>query len=591
LEAAREEILAMKQKYQPSDRQSETSREMRQPIDERLNTLSSQLLEKVHELEAANKDLTNLLGSTGIATLFLDSQFGIRHYTPAATRLFDLFPTDIGRPIGEISHRLTNGDLLNAAATVLETGEPVEGLAGTEDGGRYIRRILPYRTLDGRVAGVVATFVDVSEHGQVRQAPSTHRGHSQGLIEDGAEASARTSWQPCDGEDGREPVEAEGEGLFERVESEAALLKTVLKQLPVGVVIAEAPSGRLLMGNDELERILGQEFIACDSLEEWDVYCGFHPDGRRYRPEEWPLARAIRTGEVVEREEIEFLRGDESRGLMHLSAAPIRDADGRITGGVVVLEDVTGQKRAERRAQEHEAELAHAGRLSVMGEMVSAIAHEISQPLTAIVTYGESCLQMLKSERADARQMRQILEEVVAQGLRAGEIIRTLKRLARKEQPSCTPADINALVRRVAGLILPEARQQEVDMRLLLSEPLPQVQVEPVQIEQVLLNLIRNGIESMSGVDAGARTLTIETTGDRDKVWVSVSDTGPGLSAATKGQIFKPFFTTKHSGLGLGLSISRSIVEAHGGRLELDAAGRQGGRFYFDLPTAAGDGP
>ena len=581
----------MKQKYQPSDRQSGTSRETRQSSDERLNTLSNQLLQKVHELEAANKDLTNLLGSTGIATLFLDSQFGIRHYTPAATRLFDLFPTDVGRPIGEISHRLTDGDLLDAAATVLETGEPVVGFAGTEDGGWYIQRILPYRTPDGRVEGVVATFVDVTGHGQVKQAPSTHCEHSQEPIEDGAEVSARTSRQLGDGEDGRERIEAEGEGLFERVESEAALLKTVLKQLPVGVVIAEAPSGRLLMGNDELERILGQDFIACDSLEEWDVYRGFHPDGRRYRPEEWPLARAIRTGEVVEREEIEFLTGDESRGLMRVSASPIRDADGRITGGVVILEDITEHKRAERRAQEHEAELAHAGRLSAMGEMVTAIAHEITQPLTAIVTYAESCLQMLKSGRADSDQIRRIIEEVAAQGLRAGEIIRTLKSLARKEQPSCAPADINALVRRVAGLILPETRQQEVDLRLFLSEPLPQVQLEPVQIEQVLLNLIRNGIESMSRVDAGARTLTIETTGGRDKVCVSVSDTGPGLDAATKSQIFTPFFTTKHSGMGLGLSISRSIIDAHGGHLKLDAGRGQGVRFYFDLPTAVGDAP
>jgi signal transduction histidine kinase len=180
---------------------------------------------------------------------------------------------------------------------------------------------------------------------------------------------------------------------------------------------------------------------------------------------------------------------------------------------------------------------------------------------------------------------------VAAQGLRAAEIIRTLKGFARKEQPSRTLADINALVRRVAGLILSEARQQQVDMRLLLSEPLAPVQVAPVQIEQVLLNLIRNGIEAMRGVDAGGRTLTVETRGARDKVQVSVSDTGPGLSAASRNQVFTPFFTTKHSGMGLGLSISRSIIEAHGGHLEADAIPGQGARFHFDLPTEVGETP
>lgn len=581
----------MKQKYPPSDRQSQSSRQARPSVDERGDPLLDQLQQRVHELEAANKDLIDLLDRSGIATLFLDSQFRIRHYTPAATRLFGLLPRDVGRPIGEISHRPTDKSLLKDLATVLETGEPVEGFAGTKDGGWYMHRLLPDRRPDGQVKGVVATFVDVSGLGQAKQAHPSHHEHSQELIEEGAEGSASTSRQLSEGENGRERIEAKGEGLFDRVESEAALLKTVLKQLPVGVVIAEAPSGRLLMGNDELERILGQDFIACERLDEWDVYCGFHPHGGRYRPEEWPLARAIRTGEVVETEEIEFLRGDESRGLMRVSATPIRDADGHITGGVAVLEDITEHKRAERRAQAHRAELAHAGRLSALGEMVSAIAHEITQPLTAIVAYAESCLHMLRSGGADTDQMRQIIEEVAAQGLRAAEIIRTLKGFARKEQPSRTLADINALVRRVAGLILSEARQQQVDMRLLLSEPLAPVQVAPVQIEQVLLNLIRNGIEAMRGVDAGGRTLTVETRGTRDKVQVSVSDTGPGLSAASRNQVFTPFFTTKHGGMGLGLSISRSIIEAHGGHLEADAIPGQGARFHFDLPTEVGETP
>jgi PAS domain S-box-containing protein len=387
----------MKQKYPPSDRQSQSSRQARPSVDERGDPLLDQLQQRVHELEAANKDLIDLLDRSGIATLFLDSQFRIRHYTPAATRLFALLPRDVGRPIGEISHRPTDSGLVKDLATVLETGEPVEGSAGTKDGGRYMHRLLPDRRPDGQVKGVVATFVDVSGLGQAKQAHPSRHEHSQEPIEEGAEGSARTSRQLSEGENGRERIEAKGEGLFDRVESEAALLKTVLRQLPVGVVIAEAPSGRLLMGNDELERILGQDFIACERLDEWDVYCGFHPHGGRYRPEEWPLARAIRTGEVVETEEIEFLRGDESRGLMRVSATPIRDADGHITGGVAVLEDITEHKRAERRAQAHRAELAHAGRLSALGEMVSAIAHEITQPLTAIVAYAESCLHMLRS--------------------------------------------------------------------------------------------------------------------------------------------------------------------------------------------------
>ncbi len=375
--------------------------------------------------------------------------------------------------------------------------------------------------------------------------------------------------------------------LTKEMDAERARLNALLSQMPAGVVIAEAPSGKLIAGNEQVEKILHQPFIACQDLAAWKAYTGFHADGRRYTPEEWPLARSLLNGEVVSGEEIEMLRGDGSRAVIQVGSTPIRDADGRITAGVAVLSDITERKRAEKEALDHRTQLAHVARLSTIGEMASGIAHEINQPLASIVLFAQGCLRMMDSGTADSRELRRVMQQVAEQGLRAGEIIRRVMQFTRKQTGHRTLADLNQLVREMIALVRSEAREHRSVLQLDLAEDLPEILVDTIQIEQVILNLLRNAMEALETVPDGPRVLSVQTTGSgAGVVELAVADTGPGLVRESHDQLFDPFFTTKPSGLGLGLSISRSIVTAHGGRLWADLSRADGARFHVTLPAA-----
>jgi C4-dicarboxylate-specific signal transduction histidine kinase len=247
---------------------------------------------------------------------------------------------------------------------------------------------------------------------------------------------------------------------------------------------------------------------------------------------------------------------------------------------------VTQRREAERQSRHHQAELAHVARLSTMGEMVSGIAHEINQPLTSMVTYAQTGLHLLELEQPDRRELKHLLEEVAAQGLRAGEIILRLKKFTRKGELKRTYADINSLVRNVADLLGAEVRERHVSVRLELGTHLPRVRVDTIQLEQVILNLMRNAMESMAEADVKAPSLLVTTSRRDDAIEVAVHDVGPGIDEKTRDRMFDPFFTTKSHGMGLGLAISRSLIEAHGGHMWVDSREDRGTGIYFSLPLA-----
>jgi len=256
-------------------------------------------------------------------------------------------------------------------------------------------------------------------------------------------------------------------------------------------------------------------------------------------------------------------------------------------GSVVVFRDISERKQAEEEARQHQLELAHVGRLSTMGEMASGIAHELNQPLTAIAANSHACIRMLESGTAQREQCADIMERIAAQAERAGEIIRQIRGFVRKEQPERRPTDINSLIREVSVLFEPEARRAGVAVHMDLKQPLPKVLVQPIQIEQVILNLVRNAIEAMLDVRQGERVLTVTTqpTATGGALEVSVRDTGPGLDQELVRKIFNPFVTTKPQGVGLGLSISLGIIEAHDGHLQVDSVPGRGAVFRFTLPA------
>jgi two-component system sensor histidine kinase TtrS len=242
--------------------------------------------------------------------------------------------------------------------------------------------------------------------------------------------------------------------------------------------------------------------------------------------------------------------------------------------------------RAEAEARERRAELAHVHRLNTMGEMASGFAHELNQPLAAVVNYAKGAVRRLKQGAVEPGELLAVLEQVAAQAERAAAIIRRIRAFIRKEEPRHDALDFNKIIRETTGLMAAEAERQGARFVLDLAEPLPRVQADSVQIEQVIVNLVRNAIEAMAEASSPVREITLRTASAADgAVEIAVEDTGPGLPEIGRERLFDPFFTTKADGLGLGLSISQSIVEAHGGRLTATARPGGGAVFRFALPV------
>jgi two-component system sensor kinase FixL len=246
--------------------------------------------------------------------------------------------------------------------------------------------------------------------------------------------------------------------------------------------------------------------------------------------------------------------------------------------------DITGRKEAEGRAQQHQLELNRVYRASTVGEMASAVAHELNQPLCAILNYAEGCMRIMKNESVDLPDVSNAVKEIAGQTYRAGEIIRHLKSLIARREPQVSEVDVNELIGGVVALIGTEAMQSNVAVQLQF-ETIPPVLGDRIQLEQVVLNLVRNGFEAMSKPETSVRRLTI---GTKIKcpgfIEVAVSDTGTGISPEIAGSIFDSFFTTKTGGLGIGLPLSRSIIRSHGGELWGESNAGAGATFYFTMP-------
>jgi PAS domain S-box-containing protein len=269
----------------------------------------------------------------------------------------------------------------------------------------------------------------------------------------------------------------------------------------------------------------------------------------------------------------------------------IFDQRGEVAEIIASGRDVTERKRAEEQARQHLQQLAHVTRVASMGEMASAIAHEINQPLTSISTYSQACVRLLRSGGASLDEVTETMERVAARAQHASEIIRGLRSFVRKVDAQPIPVEINFLVNEIVPLVQPEARQSGVEITTDLGAGLPAVMADNIQIEQVLLNLVRNAIDAISGCRVERREVRISTRrGPDDTVEACVQDSGPGFDDQSAGRLFEPFFTTKGQGMGIGLSISRSIVEAHHGRIWASAERGRGASFHVVLPAATKEG-
>jgi C4-dicarboxylate-specific signal transduction histidine kinase len=237
-----------------------------------------------------------------------------------------------------------------------------------------------------------------------------------------------------------------------------------------------------------------------------------------------------------------------------------------------------------------QSEVARLSRVLSMGELTASIAHEISQPLTAVVTHGQACLEWLSGSPPNLEKARQTTERIVREGTRAGVVIDRVRALFRKEAPVKDWTDLNGVIQELTGFLRNEATARRVSMQTQLSPALPHVMADRVQLQQVVMNLILNGMDAMSGTGDGERDLLIRSQKEGgDQVLIAVEDSGSGLAPETAAKIFEPFFTTKPHGIGVGLSISRSIIESHRGRLWASPRPGGGTVFQFTLRVGAGD--
>lgn len=249
-------------------------------------------------------------------------------------------------------------------------------------------------------------------------------------------------------------------------------------------------------------------------------------------------------------------------------------------------QEMADRQRAEERARRHLEQLAHVNRLNILGEMAAGIAHELHQPLGAITNYASGCLRRTEAEQLDPVTLRRSLQRIAEQAERAGKIVRRLRALVTTREPEVALADINQLLREVVALEEPEARHRDVEIVFALGASLPPVPVDAIQIQQVVLNLVRNGLEAMQETSEEAAErgcLAISTRALVQGVEVAVTDRGPGCAPQVLERIFDPFFTTKEGGMGMGLAICRSIIEAHGGELRVEVNPEGGLCFRFTL--------
>jgi two-component system sensor kinase FixL len=275
-------------------------------------------------------------------------------------------------------------------------------------------------------------------------------------------------------------------------------------------------------------------------------------------------------------------RKDGSTFPMELAVGEAQVGTDRFFTGFV--RDLTERRSQERRMHELQSELVHVSRLTAMGEMASSLAHELNQPLSAITSYLRGAGTLLKAEQVDASRIRDVLDRSAEQALRAGDIIKRLREFVAKGETQQTIENPGILLEEAAALALVGAKEQGVRVALRCDRDLPDIVVDKVQIQQVALNLIRNAIEAMETTNR--RELTIAVKRQEDFALFSVTDTGTGIAPEIAQHLFEPFVTSKPNGMGVGLSICRTIVEAHGGRITAESNKDGGTTFEFTIPLA-----
>jgi PAS domain S-box-containing protein len=371
--------------------------------------------------------------------------------------------------------------------------------------------------------------------------------------------------------------------LYESLQSSEDRLRRVINTIPAHVW-STLPDGSVDFIN---QRLLESTGLSIDALLGSGWQSIVHPDDRTRFMAKWRSALAA--GEPVEIEARILTAQRDYRWLL-VRNVPLRDGHGGIVKWYGTGIDIEDRKSAEDALRKAQADLAHTNRVTTMGELSASLAHEINQPISGAITNASTCLRRLDREEPDLEGARAAVSKIIRDANRAAEIINRVKLFFRKGVVAKERIDLNEMIREMEILLHNEATQHSVSVHTKLAADLPLIVADRIQLQQVLMNLMINGIDAMKAVD-GPRRLTLGTQNEsKEQLLVSIEDTGVGLPPNQAGQIFNAFFTTKEHGTGMGLRISRTIIEAHGGRLWATDNHPRGASFHFTLAVSSDAG-
>ena len=684
LKASHEEVISINEELQSANEELETGKEELQSVNEELVMVNGQLQSKILELEATTNDLTNLLSSTSIAVVFLDVQLRVRRFTPAVNDLLALIPADTGRPIAHLAQKFNGADLVQDAQSVLATLVPLESETRSHSDTWYLRRILPYRTSDNRIDGVVITFVDI-----------TARKHAE-----------------------------------QALQASQARLQAVVEHMPAAMLLVETPSAKLLFGNRGLAKLFGLPFpvpfVGSDWMTVSAALNGYGVDGHRYLPHEWPLSRTLASGEVVEDEEIAFRQANGTTSTFLASSTPVRDASGQVVAAVAAFWDITARKLAaealraseercrllvesatdyaifttdlqgsitswnigaerllgwteqqalhrsvaiiftpedrkagaveqemqcalqndratderqhvrkdgtrfwasgiltrltnangvlqgfakimrdntERREARDELQKAlrdsEAIRTAVESanrakdEFISTVSHELRTPLNTIRLWS----RMLSSGRLPHEDWAEGVKIIDRSALAQQQLIDDLLDVSRMSSGQLRLAlhasRLIDTVKNAIEVVQPSADARQITILAQLGNDVGVVRADSSRMQQIIWNLLNNAVKF---TPAGGRIVVSVARYDTE-VEMRVTDSGIGIQKEFLPYVFDRFrqaevsTTRLHGGLGLGLSIVKQLVEAHGGSISAHSEGEgHGATFIVRLPLKRLDG-
>ncbi|HYP88473.1 MAG TPA: ATP-binding protein, partial [Polyangiaceae bacterium] len=592
--AAAEEAMSTNEELQSSNEELETSKEEMQSLNEELTTVNAQLHGKMEELQRTSGDLRSLLASTDIAVIFLDSQFRIRRYTPAVRKLLELIGSDVGRPVSDLAKKFVDPDLLDDAQSVLDHLVPVEREVRSDDGRWYARRVLPYRTVEDRIEGVVITFVDISDRKRAQDLAAQASAVVSGDLK--AMHSLQTATNLLIGAN-------DVPGVLEEILIAALELHATSQ----GELALYEPTSQTL--RVAAHRGLSAQFLAASlpaSLSD--------PAS--------PAARALRERRLVRIDDVEgelppalrdnllgagarallciplLARDGELLGVMTLHFPDQRPPDERSLHVTEILVRLGADTLERMRIEEERGRLLRSEQLArralddaahMKDAFLATLSHELRTPLSAILLWGK-LLRKTLVEPDKLKAVDAIVSSAQAQGRLIEDLLDSAAAAAGKVRLDPTEMDLAQTVRSVIDQHELAARAKNVRVEAELSPHAGLVVADATRIRQVVWNLLANAVKFTP--DGGVVTLSVAREGN--DVRLCVSDTGIGIAPDFLPHIFDRFrqyeasITRRYGGLGLGLTICKQLVELHGGTIRAESAGvNQGATFVVSLPLPA----